>query len=63
MFRDHKFKRLVLKHTRFFPDSMSLFLNLLFSYQYNIMAYDLELHAIEIKRSFGMQQPHVRCFL
>ena len=29
---------------------------------HNIMACNLELHAIAIKPCFGIQQPHVRCF-
>ena len=30
---------------------------------YNIMACNLDLYAIAIKCFFGMQQPHVWCFL
>ena len=49
---------------------MSLFPTLLLSYQCSIsrlshaiiMACDLELHAIAIKRCFGMRKPPMRCF-
>ena len=27
------------------------------------IAYDLELHAIVIKRCFGVRQPHMQCFI